>query len=282
MDITCDQNRSAFYRKRLEQYLTTNVLSDNQFLCEHYKKCRDSHIGTFYEGQLHYAGHYYDLAINKTPFRILVIGMSYGHKPAHVSMESRYQMVAIETGLEKRFYSDGDHKDRNPHMRGTTSLLRLLLGIPLGSDYESEFFVVNKRDRCHLFDAFSLVNYLLCSAVEKENSTTDKSTKEMKANCREHFRNCLKILEPNVVILQGKGFKRSIISSLDRILSWDDKGVLFDAEIMSHKFTLALFSHPSARNYHTDNWGADDHTPYLLNVVMPSIKRIRQKILGID
>jgi uracil-DNA glycosylase len=157
-------------------------------------------------------------------------------------------------------------------MRGTTSLLRLLLGIHLGSDYESEFYTVNKSHRCHLFDAFSLENYLLCSAVEKEDSTTDKSTKEMKANCREHFLNSLKILEPTVVVLQGKGFRRSITSSLDSILPWDDEGVLFDAEIKSHSFTLALFSHPSARNYHTDNWGADDHTPYLLNVVMPTTK----------
>jgi hypothetical protein len=65
MDITCDLNRSALYRERLEQYLTTYVLSDNLFLCDHYNDCRNSHIGKFYEGQLHHVGHYYDLAINK-------------------------------------------------------------------------------------------------------------------------------------------------------------------------------------------------------------------------
>lgn len=54
-------------------------------------------------------------------------------------------------------------------MRGTTSALRLLFGYDVGADYSHEFISVN-QEQVHLFECFSFVNYLMCSAIaEKSN-----------------------------------------------------------------------------------------------------------------
>lgn len=281
MDITCDLTQSQLYRSSLEEYLSNSVLSGKRFICAHFKECKSSHSGPFYQGQLHHVGDYYDISIDNRPFKIIVVGQSYGHKPRRVTMEERHDMIVEETGLKKRFSEDGYHKARNQHMRGTTSLLRLLFGIPLGSDYESEFIKINDN-RVHLFETFALVNYLLCSAVENEDSSTDKSTRTMKTNCRVHFRNCLDILKPSIVVVQSLGYSNYVKKSLDKTTAYDNEGILYNATLGDSNFILAMFSHPSARNYHEYNWGADDHTPYLLDVVEPTTNKLRQGLLGIS
>ncbi len=73
----------------------------------------------------------------------------------------------MSSGLDCRFKAGGDYQARNPHMRGTANVLRLLFGIPLGADHNSEFMMI-EGERIHIFDAFALVNYLLCSAVSAD------------------------------------------------------------------------------------------------------------------
>ena len=41
---------------------------------------------------------------------------------------------------------------------------------------------------------------------------------------------------------------------------------------------ILAFTHPSARG--NSNWGRNDHTPYLLNVVEPSVKSVLHGIDG--
>ena len=187
----------------LDEYFKQNVLAGMKFICPFFKECSDSHQGLFYEGQLHHVGKHYDMSTLGKPFRIMVVGQEYGHGPSHVSMEDRSQMVVAQTGIQKSF------SNRNPHMRGTTSVLRLIFGIPLGDDHTNEFLQI-EDDRFHLFDAFSLVNYLLCSAISVKEGRQGKSTHIMRRNCLVHFKKVVEILEPTVVIVQGKSYWMSI------------------------------------------------------------------------
>lgn len=246
--------------QHLNMYMTTSVLADDRFLCRHFSECRASHTGNFYEGQLHHVGKAYDLLIDGWPLRIVVVGQAYGGPPPKVTLEERYRAVLVETGENRRFGKDGSGLlARNPHMRGTTSLLRLLFGIPLGTDHESEYIKTDDGRGYHIFDAFALVNYLLCSAVSSAGGTTDMSTRTMHQNCRGHFRQTLEILEPTVVAVQGIGFWPLVKRSLEVVEPIDENGLMYRAQLGRRTFLTAAFSHPSARDARY-GWGANAHS----------------------
>ena len=158
---TYEKQKSEACILAVEQYLTDNVLGDD-FICSHYNSCKSSHADTFYEGQLHHIGKYYGVPVNGSPLRVVVVGQEYGHPPARVDCQARSQMFKY-SALDCRFAAGQGYKGRNPHMKGTTSALRLIFGIPLGTDHHSEFLSIEGQ-RVHIFDAFALVNYLLCSS----------------------------------------------------------------------------------------------------------------------
>jgi hypothetical protein len=118
----------------LKAYFTEHVLDTSGFKCASYNKCRRSHSEQFYEGQIHHIGRHYDLIRDETPFRIVIVGQEYGHKPALVSLDRRSSEIS-HLGRSESF------SNRNPHMRETTSLLRLLLGMVLGesTNYARDF-----------------------------------------------------------------------------------------------------------------------------------------------
>lgn len=262
-------------QRQLEQYLDAHVLQGRHFLCPSFKECRDSHPSDFYHGQLHHVGSHYDLLADGHPFRVAVVGQEYGGPPSCVSLSKRSGDIAVGSGRESRFKADGVHPPRNPHMRGTTSVLRLLFGIPLGTDHEREFIVVD-RVRVHLFDAFALTNYLLCSAVSPGSGSEGKSTIAMRRNCRTHFRRTLEILAPTIIIVQGLSFWPSVKAAFDSVAQLN--GPLHEARLGKNPHLVAVFSHPSAPG--TKNWGMHDHTDYLLEVVVPTVREIRNQLLG--
>jgi hypothetical protein len=278
MGLTCNRKGSEDRRRALEAYLTTNVLGSD-FVCQHYAECRGSHSQTFYEGQLHHIGRSYDLRSDGAPVRVVVVGQEYGHSPARVKGDCRHKMV-MSSGLDKRFRAEEGYKGRNPHMRGTTSALRLLFGIPLGVDHPSEFLALDEGEPCHLFDAFALVNYLLCSAVPFDGTKRGRATQVMKRNCREHFRQALLILEPTVVVVQGVKFWRSCVQDAfdgppERVGS---ELPVYTARIGPLVTLVVAFTHPSA--WHPYHWGAIDPTPYLTQTVEPSLESARERVLG--
>jgi hypothetical protein len=198
MTLTCDRQTTNERRRALDQYLTAKVLAA-EFVCTHYRECRLSHAETFYEGQLHHLGRFYDLLFDGSPLRIVVVGQEYGHEPARVDSQARYDMT-MHSGLDCRFKAGDGYKARNPHMRGTTNVLRLLFGIPLGIDHDSEFMMID-GERIHIFDAFALANYLLCSAVSADGRMRGSATRTMMENCQGHFRQVMRILEASVVVV---------------------------------------------------------------------------------
>jgi hypothetical protein len=275
MALHYNPGRAQHRRDELDQYLSANILAA-RCVCQHYKSCRASHPHKFYEGQLHHVGQYYDLESDGVPLRIVVVGQESGHEPARVSSRDRYERV-MSAGRDRHFLAGGGYPARNPHMKGTTSALRLLFGLPLGTDYRSEDLDVD-GSHCHLFDAFALVNYLLCSAVGNDGTMRGQATETMKANCRGHFREALRILEPSVVVVQGEAFWSSCVSgSFDSVthLAHD----IHEARLGASKMYVAAFAHPSAGP--PKNWGANDRTPYLLGRVKPSLEWLRREALGI-
>lgn len=274
MIFTSSPNTTATRIAKLDKYLSANVLSPAGFRCNSMAECSGSHRGTFIEGQLHHVGRHYDLQVNGRSFRIAVVGQEYGHGEPLVDLAHRTKMVAEESGLGRRFRADAGHQARNPHMRGTTSVLRLLVGAGLGTDYESEFLDLS-GERAHIFDAFALTNYLLCSAIVG-GSKKGRSTTTMQRNCARHFSAAIKILAPVVMIIQGRGVRRWLNHVASDVESIGDN--LERAIIGGRPVLLANFTHPSVPS--RDNWGINDRTPYLLNVVKPTIAAIHHEILS--
>ena len=255
--------------------MASNVLTDTDFVCNHFRQCRASHRGTYYQGQMHHLGRYYDLFAGRVPLRIAVVGQEYGAGPACVNMQMRYHMI-MHSGLYCRFKADNSHPARNPHMRGTTSLLRLLLDVPLGAAHQDEFLNLSPSDKCHLFECFALVNYLICSAHPQAGQATGRSTSTMRSNCLTHFRKALEILEPTVVVMQGTNYWQSVRDAFDNMRRETDN--IYKAKVASSDVLVAVFTHPSA--HPPNNWGWNEKTPYLLRVVAPTITRLRS-VLGL-
>jgi hypothetical protein len=148
--------------KGLSEYFHREVLTaDLGFICRHWDQCRTScRTPNFYEGQLHHIGHHYDLEIDGRPTRIVIVGQEYGHSPPRVSLKKRH---FTESGNTKGF------RGRNPHMRGTTTLLRLVLGRDPGEDFAGEQLLV--KPPIHIFEGFALV--ISCSVQLSTNRSED-------------------------------------------------------------------------------------------------------------
>lgn len=216
-----------------------------------------------------HVGEHYDLSVNGQDLRIVIVGQEYGSRHRCVSLVERTAMVDRNT----------DFKGRNPHMRGTTSLLRLLLGRPTGSDRERELLrFPHPQPVGHIFDGYALVNFLLCSALKTPRSN-DKSGKgssssNMRQNCTEHFQATLQILEPTVIVAQGQAIR----SWIERPLGLRRKAPSrYDGPVPPESTRIAgkpaqvlTFNHPSAPG-HSGWWGRSPGSKYLKTVVEPTI-----------
>uniref|UniRef100_Q3ASQ0 Uracil-DNA glycosylase-like domain-containing protein n=1 Tax=Chlorobium chlorochromatii (strain CaD3) TaxID=340177 RepID=Q3ASQ0_CHLCH len=260
-DTVCRQTQ-------LEQYYAKDVLRDKHFVCRCFDKCRASHAGTYYEGQVHYVGSNYDILVGPQPLRVVVVGQEYGHGPA-----------LVDSLMRAKMFQDSAHKsrgflDRNPHMRGTTTALRILFGIEPGEDKAGEWLETS-TGRIHLFDAFSLVNFLMCSATD--GSSKGKATSTMLSNCSKHFVKVLEILQPTVLVCQGKGFFTYLAESLG--VSKQQKEMLFHYRFNGVDGVGVCLNHPSTPRW--DSGWAQLTQPYLTSRVLPLLNDVRCE-LGLD
>lgn len=261
----------------LNAYFRGAVLNGQTFKCQHRRDCRESYSGILLQGQMHHVGRHYDLTLNGRPFRIAVVGQEYGHGPAGTSLADRHKMIRA-FGIQRRFVAEDGFPARNPHMRATTSLLRLLLGRGLGSDYAGEFIDLAGKS-IHLFEAFALVDFLLCSAVTEPEPPTfrggqrGRSTRVMREHCAEHVRKALEILKPTVVVAQGRLVHRWLGMVWDAVEPAHRTLPLERVRLGQRSMLLASFVHPAAPT--ADNWGMNCHQPYLLKTVRPTVAVLR-------
>ena len=260
-------------RSELASYLAAEVLEYSRFKCKHFGACKSSCAGQeFYEGQLSHVGKHYDLELNGLPLRIVIVGQEYGHKPAKVDMAARTEMIL------RHSHFGFQSSQRTTHMKGTASMLRLLMGREPGTDSAGERLMGND----HIYDGFALVNYLLCSAtsevrddptVSSKGAAKGKSSTTMQRNCARHFLNTLRILDPTVILIQGQGVRNWIATHIGiRRSNLSDESIVIDGNPID---TLA-FDHPSAGGK-SGWWGNSPNTRYLREVVRPSLQNYMRK-----
>ena len=251
-EIRTDSDRTAARIVRLSEYVEQEVLNSERFCCGSEGDCRASvspdtgrvkQQRDFYEGQLHHVGSEYDLWLGGYPFRIVVVGMSYGQS-GQPTLHKRSEQIRSAFRCPE-----------NPHMRGTRRIVRSLLGLPAsGEDIQ------NKEENLLAADRFALVNYLLCSAVvsnaKGELDRADKSTAMMRRQCGRHFRKAMEILEPTVIVAQGTAWWiKTALTGEDHPRVWP----LSVWRVTEPCRSLVVeLSHPSARNkkgwFHPAYW----------------------------
>lgn len=260
--------------EKLEAYFRETVLDgDGKFICQHERACKrsfsDSHpLGVFYDGQLHHVGKDYDLFKNNRPLRVVVVGMSYGHGPAGYSMAKRSQQLE-DNGEHWSARGSGESgiPKRNPHMSGTTYALRAAFGLGFDDVSRATEIIQGDTEGIHVYEAFALVDFLLCSAISRDEKMGDRSTPTMRTNCASHFRRTLEILEPNLIIGQGTanwmgqaGFGSGRTCETAETIIVNGSASLF-----------LSFPHPSTLGLR--NWGGGPKNGYLLGVVKPAIEK---------
>ena len=202
--IRSDPEKTKDRVRKLEEYVRTHLISARrEFICSDHQACQQSRSAfPFHAGQMSHVGRHYDLEMDGRSMRIAILGQEYGQACERVDLQEPSEMIA--RSARKRF------KDRNPHMQGVTSTLRLLLGRKPGEDNEGERLL----DDVHVFDGFALVNYLLCTALKEPRSGGEKgagtgnSSGVMQRNCARHFRKTMEILEPTVIVAHGVALRQ--------------------------------------------------------------------------
>lgn len=226
-------------------------------------------------------GRHFDVTIGGRPLRIVVVGQESGwprgpgarKRGRLVSLETRYQVVHGMSGHQRRYYSEPGYAARNPHMRGTTSALRVIFGKGLGTRFEDEHVVPVNGRPFHVFDGFALVNRLLCSAGPKESSE-GHPTPTMFGRCLEHFTATMQILQPTIVILQGSKVDNRTREVFERRRSYSEN--LHDVRFEGSRLLLCTFTHPSA--HAALRWGDSLDAPYLTRVVVPTLEEAVRKL----
>ena len=247
----------------LEEYVRANLLSEEgSFTCASYSQCRASRSGfPFHPGQMSHVGRHYDLEVDGRPMRIVVLGQEYGQARECVDLAGRSEML--------RRSAQAGFRGRNPHMKGVTSTLRLLLGRELGDDMEGESLFDG-----HIFDGCAQVNYLLCTALTKPREKDahgggrGNSSAEMQRNCGRHFLRTMEILEPTVIVVHGLALRRWMANALPLP---PQGGISEVVEMAGRPVEMLTFTHPSAGG-HSGWWGTTPRTQYLRETVAPVIQ----------
>lgn len=277
MHFDADPARSQQRYDLLQAYYQTHVLDEERFVCNHCVACKASYssaAGIFHEGQLNAPGTHYDLTVDGQPLRTVVVGQESGAGVKHLDMADR-RAALTHAATQQRFIAEPGHRARTQHIKGIINVLRLLFGKGLGTAYADEFITLANGERVHLLHCFALVNYLLCSAHSTKRSKRGESTATMRRNCNEHFRATLDILEPTVVIVEGKAMWPNVRRSFDSVEQVE--GPIHRATLGLRDFYVLSFTHPSAM--HPYNWGINASTPYLLETVVPTIERLRRLVI---
>lgn len=265
LPFSVDREASDRRKARLESYLRAHVWNPGEgFVCASAFMCRSSAEkggASFYEAQGHMVGPCYDMRVDGTPHRVVVLPMETGEPKQHRTVGQRTQDV-----LDSGKLSFGQ---RNQHMRGVTFALRLAFGLPVDAD--SEHIQFADGSSAHLFDAYAMTNLLLCSAVDP-GTAKSRATGIMRKSCSRHLRATLEILQPTLVISQGAGLDNTLFSTLGVTRSVAANVAACD--LNGNRFVWVSLRHPSR-----GNWSSLKCT-YLHEVVIPAITKGRELALA--
>ncbi len=245
---------------RLKDYLSAALYEeDRRFKCTHHLACAASCKDgkTLQTGEAPGVGDYYSLMVDGKPLRIVVVGISIGW--VDVATDGK-----ILHSLEERTRKvhRADFRPDNPHMRGTILALQTLFGqeayVNKDGRHSAELFGLRLvSGLVNLSMCYAMANRVACSAGPA-SKRSDMTTPLMHENCEEHFFNYLDILEPTVIIVQGKE------------ISMPEKYAA-NNEATKPPFILQ-FPHPSARGL---KWSSHNDKEYQ-KTVAPELLKVAQ------
>ena len=232
--------------EELKKYYIENGISANSFVknayrCKHYERCSTRLDGgkkiPFYEAKEAFISTRYEL--HKVP-RLLVVSLDpkYSSNPIYSSVYNTPAKRTLENVRNQEEFSSGDSYYDWPlksHWRKTYDCLFVLLKRFLG--YE--------RDRREIRHYFAHTNSAKCH----DKPESDQASDELFFNCREYLPPEILILDPDVVITQGKF----------SYFSYMEKFITPDAFPLPERFRHLNKVHPIQINDHNALWIEMNH-----------------------
>lgn len=265
--IIADPLKTQERVRALEAYCQANVHNGCELVCVDAPSCKNSRSEqTFYGGQLSHVGKHFDLTLNGAPLRIVISGQEYGHAHENVTVQERIQMISGRS-------ASAGFSGRNPHMKGTTSILRAMLDREPGTDLAGEQLLDG-----HVFDGFALVNALLCTSLDgprditKRGGGKGRSSLAMQRNCVNHYLASLRILDPTVIVLQGQNVRKWVGEALGIGKTGAPMSIGW---VNGRECPVITFDHPSAGG-RSGYWGNSFRSTYLQDIVIPTIQEWRR------
>ena len=259
MEATTDPEASRRLRDDLGRGVGDQVLGpDGRFACGFGPACQGSvRSNGFAAGQLSYVGDHYAVMQGGIPVRILVVSMQVGDDEAPVTLERRRQQV--RSRIPESF------GERNQHMMGVTTALRVLFGGAPGSDRDGE--VLHTRNGpVHVLDVYAMANSVLCS--NRPGSGREGSpTTTMLRNCSGYLVDTVRTLQPTIVHSQGRGQSGSTHQAIERVarhVKWIDEHVA-EADLGGVSVVWCSLRHPAR------NW-AQLARKYLWDTAVPALQ----------
>jgi hypothetical protein len=244
---------------------------------------------TLREGQLQHVGHKYDLFKSGKPLRIVISGIDAGALNM-VTMDERYKQVVEDSGFHKLVRSASIERRRESHAVGTTFLLKVILrgkesieGDGWVNWYEEFISNHEKNDEKpkkedHIFNMMSLVNFLICCGTIGDTMNSNDTPPRVAYNCFPHYLKTLEILEPTLVIFQGKGWFSRCLKEARIDDCWKALGSDYGRfRYQGLEFIGCDFYHPSHRQYswYQQNVGP---TEYFKGTVVPTVLKACQAL----
>jgi len=228
-------------------------------------------------------GEKYDCLVNKnnleTPFRLLIMGLEALDEKG-ISMEQRSAQILTEAAYLKK---------SNPHMKGTTLLLQYIIHDLLGYPLTDEEYIGEKNLYNHIFNYFTLSNWHITGCF-KEGTNKPNRPAQMNKIAVQNFIKQIDILEPSLVILQGKTISLEDFTKKysDDEARWvglqqdkrpndlpkaDNYMVYVPNDKNKFKTPVIKFVHPSDRGKKANPWYKPD-APYLNDIIKPVFKEV--------
>ena len=90
--------------------------------------------------------------MNDRPLRVVILAQDDGGRDEFNSLDDRTKALRATAEMpfsKKTKDAPKSEQSRNPHMKGTTSALRIVFGAELGTDHDGEMIDVN-GERIHI------------------------------------------------------------------------------------------------------------------------------------
>lgn len=227
-------------------------------------------------------GKYYDTYVDGNPLRLLIVGIEVISKTGRT----------FEQKNKRPFRLNECH---NNHIVGTLETLLRIYGVDVNVQKNWKEHISVKNDL--LYDSYALTNAFKCVFKTKENGDNKAGPKNrmMYDKCYEHLISELNILDPTIIITQGRwsdNYNNLLIETLkgsfafikkidEAAASGYDNLGLYEFEFNSHPMYVLLSLHPARIRYNDEKLKVvlNDQLEYLRMLkIIPQISVLKDYI----